>query len=185
MAPERRVFLLGLGALAGCAGPVPVGRTGADRTTDTPADGSTGPSVTRGGRREPPGEGRATVTLESYAFDPVRVSVPVGGTVEWRNTDPDPHRVESTAFHDIAADWAFRAAVPPGESVGRRFDRPGVFEYGCGIHGREGSCGVVLVGSVTLDEELPCEEPIVPHGCGCELPDRSNSSTSTGTGADE
>lgn len=104
--------------------------------------------------------GSATVAMQgSNVFDPVRVSVPVGGTVTWENetvgTYAD-HTVTSTQFHDVAADWEMDETLGSRGSTSRTFDAAGVYEYYCTIHG-EGMCGAVLVGDATLDAALPCE----------------------------
>ena len=82
-------------------------------------------------------------------FDPVGVSVPLGGVVAWTNTDfIAPHT--STEDHGL---WELSGTygIPglfigygPGATVERSFDA-GTFHYYCVVHGRDTMHGVVSV----------------------------------------
>lgn len=100
---------------------------------------------------------RATIEMKDEAFDPIRKTVAPGTTVVWKNTGSADHVVESVQFHDAADQWQFRTqTLRPGDSAVYAFDQEGIYEYYCGLHG-EGTCGVILVGDVSLPESLPCE----------------------------
>ena len=99
----------------------------------------------------------ATVTAVDVSFDPVRLEVEPGSTVEWVNEDSFAHDVTSEQFHDVAADWDVAMSLPAGATVSNTFESEGIYEYYCSIHGQSNQCGVVLVGDVSLDESLPCE----------------------------
>jgi plastocyanin len=101
--------------------------------------------------------GMATVTLENSAFDPKRLSIDPGTTVEWINEDGYGHDVTSAQFTDAATAWDYQESLSGGDSVTRTFEESGVYEYYCTIHGRSNMCGVVLVGDVSHDADLPCE----------------------------
>lgn len=97
-------------ALAGCGGP---GRSADERS-----------------------EPDAVVVVRDLHFGPVEVSVPTGGTVEWRFDDDGLlHQVRSEALFDSGAldesTWSFT------------FDEPGVYAYDCSIH-------PYMVGTVTV-----------------------------------
>ncbi|MFB6217674.1 MAG: plastocyanin/azurin family copper-binding protein [Halobacteriaceae archaeon] len=58
----------------------------------------------------------------------------------------------------MAERWSMDATVESGETVSHTFDSAGVYEYYCTIHGSGTMCGVVLVGDVTYDGSLPCQD---------------------------
>ena len=99
-----------------------------------------------------------TVELVNTAFDPVRATVAPGTTVEWVNQDSFGHDVTSAQFHDVAEQWDFSTSLSSsGNTATYTFESEGIYEYECTIHGSETMCGVVLVGDVSLDQDLPCE----------------------------
>jgi plastocyanin len=69
-----------------------------------------------------------TIAIDGARFDPVNLSVPVGGTVKWINKDPYPHNVTSkiggfqSGNLDPNREWRFRAS------------KRGTFEYVCTLH---------------------------------------------------
>jgi plastocyanin len=95
--------------------------------------------------------------MENSENVPVRLEIEVGDIVEWVNADYVGHTVTSAEFTDEAATWSFDEDVSGNDKTERRFDRAGIYEYYCTIHGRRSMCGAVLVGDVTLSDELPCE----------------------------
>ena len=71
-----------------------------------------------------------TITIEKNTFRPANMTVKVGSTVRWYNTDDHPHRIEF-------ADKAFSASaflLGSSQSASQRFDRPGTYDYDCTIH---------------------------------------------------
>lgn len=102
--------------------------------------------------------GTETVEAIDTSFDPKRLSVSPGTTVEWVNRDSYGHDVTSAAFHENAAEWEMSASLSgSGGSATHTFEETGVYEYYCSIHGKGTMCGAILVGDVSLDKELPCE----------------------------
>lgn len=100
---------------------------------------------------------RATVEMNDEAFDPIRKTIAPGTTVVWKNTGSADHVVDSVQFHDAADQWQFRTqTLRPGDSAVYAFDQEGIYEYYCGLQGEE-TCGVILVGDVSLSDSLPCE----------------------------
>lgn len=99
-----------------------------------------------------------TVDAVNSAFDPIRVSVSPGTTVEWTTQDSYEHDVTSAQFHDVAEQWDFSKTLSSsGSTASRPFESEGIYEYVCTIHGKDAMCGAVLVGDVSLDEDRPCE----------------------------
>ena len=70
----------------------------------------------------------ATVSIDNFTFNPATLSVPLGGTVTWRNADDVPHAVRAVdnSFHSSAMDT--------GDSYSFTFTKPGVYSYFCSIH---------------------------------------------------
>lgn len=101
----------------------------------------------------------ATVEMENTAFVPNRLSIDPGTTVEWVNRDRFGHDVQSAQFHDTAASWDhYSGTLGEDDTTEYTFESAGVYEYYCTIHGENTMCGAVLVGDVSLDQSLPCEE---------------------------
>jgi plastocyanin len=72
--------------------------------------------------------GAVQVTIKNFDFQPMAVTVPVGGTVTWKNLDGEPHTVTST-------DGTFRSgALDEDDAFTFKFTRPGVYSYLCTIH---------------------------------------------------
>lgn len=102
-----------------------------------------------------------TVTMQAMAFQPPRLKVAPGTTVEWVNDSDVPHTV--TAYEDrIPADASYfasgdleseRAArndisaglLDPGDTYTHRFDEPGTHAYYCIPHESGGMTGEIVV----------------------------------------
>ncbi|APV51155.1 methylamine utilization protein [Betaproteobacteria bacterium GR16-43] len=70
------------------------------------------------------------VDQKGNQFAPRKLSVKVGDTVEFRNTDTTPHNVFS-----LSAPKTFDlGAFTKGQSKKVTFDKPGVVEVECAIH---------------------------------------------------
>ena len=98
---------------------------------------------------------------DDFAFDPVRVTVDAGTTVEWVNDSDVPHTV--TAYEDRIPPGASyfasggygseRAArtdlrdglLGPGETYAHMFETRGTHEYVCLPHEGSGMRGTVVV----------------------------------------
>jgi len=66
------------------------------------------------------------VKIVDFAFDPEKATIAVGGTVTWTNTAQTPHT--------IYADWAKSDILNTGDTFEHTFDKPGAYEYKCGLH---------------------------------------------------
>lgn len=178
---DRRTLLAGVGAtlplLSGCLGRETSEATATATATEQAADTrsatpTSSPTESPTATAEPtetdtataessetPTPVPASVTVEMRGSEnvPLRAEIGVGGIVEWVNQDGYGHTVTSDQFDDTAAEWSFEADVAAGETVRRRFEEPGVFEYYCTVHGQRSMCGAVLVGDTTLAADLPCE----------------------------
>jgi plastocyanin len=68
------------------------------------------------------------IPIKHFAFMPMTVTVPVGGSVTWTNMDGEIHTVVST-------DGVFRSGgLDEGDSFTFKFPKAGVYNYICSIH---------------------------------------------------
>ena len=105
--------------------PVP---SSAPTPDSTPTAGGTSSSVTIPMGAE---------NLGNRAYNPGEVSVSVGGTVTWVNTDRESHTSTSNAAH-----WD-SGIIAPGRQFSSTFPTAGTFQYHCAIH--PGMVGTVVV----------------------------------------
>jgi len=68
----------------------------------------------------------ATVAIQGYAFQPQTVTIEKGGTVTWTNQD--------SVVHDVKFSDSDSPDLKKGETYTKTFDKPGTFDYVCGIH---------------------------------------------------
>jgi plastocyanin len=73
--------------------------------------------------------GDGAISIENFTFSPSVLTVGAGSTVTWTNHDDIPHNV-------VSADNAFPKSktLDTNEKYSYKFDKPGTFEYYCGIH---------------------------------------------------
>lgn len=104
------------------------GSTGSAAPAATPAGSMPGMHMPKGAA--PPGKAVAAnkVTIKNFGFAPAAVTVPVGTTVTWTNTDEEPHTVSATSgpFHSTA--------LNTGATYRYTFTKPGQYHYLCTIH---------------------------------------------------
>jgi len=68
------------------------------------------------------------VKIDNFSFSPATVTVPVGTTVTWTNSDDIPHTV-------VSDDKAFKSKVlDTDEKFSYTFTKPGTYPYFCSIH---------------------------------------------------
>lgn len=77
------------------------------------------------------------VAIANFAYAPEELTVPVGASVIWTNTDEASHDV-------VGEDRSFSSLLlTTGQRYQTRFDAPGRFSYFCSLH--PGMAGVVNV----------------------------------------
>ncbi len=104
------IVVLGALLLVGCGG--------SSATTTTSGGGSTTTAAAGGSR----------VTIQNFAFSPAELTVPVGTTVTWTNSDSTSHTVTSN-------DAVFESAtLASGDTFDFTFTQAGEFPYHCSIH---------------------------------------------------
>jgi len=77
-----------------------------------------------------PATGDVTVTIKQMQFNPPRIVVKKGSTVNWQQADRMPHDVK-------ARDKSFASPrMRQGDSFSQTFDEPGTYDYYCSLHPR-------------------------------------------------
>ncbi len=75
-----------------------------------------------------PSAATAAVKIDNFVFGPQTITVPVGTTVTWTNSDDIPHTAVST-------DGVFKSKVlDPDEKFSYTFTKVGTYPYYCSIH---------------------------------------------------
>jgi plastocyanin len=70
----------------------------------------------------------AAVKIDNFVFGPQTLTVPVGTTVTWTNSDDIPHTTVST-------DGVFKSKVmDTNEKFSYTFTKPGTYSYFCSVH---------------------------------------------------
>lgn len=85
-------------------------------------------------------------------FEPRNIHVDAGTTVTWTNDDGYEHTVTSASDN-----WSFDERVPGGESVDHSFEKSGVYDVYCTIHGSADLSGMSMkvgVGDATIQNPL-------------------------------
>lgn len=77
-----------------------------------------------------------TVNMKSISFDPKKLTIKVGDTVEWKNLSYTPH--SATSDDSTAKDSSFDTGLIEPKKTTKKvtFSKPGTFMYHCSIHGR-------------------------------------------------
>jgi len=75
-----------------------------------------------------PSAAAASVKIDNFVFGPQTLTVPVGATVTWTNSDDIPHTSVST-------EGVFKSKVlDTDEKFSYTFTKPGTYPYYCTIH---------------------------------------------------
>jgi len=73
--------------------------------------------------------GQATIVAIDFSFKPQNIKVTVGTKVTWTNNDSTTHQIVSKG-DPFPGD----GTIDPNESYSVTFDKPGTYDYFCGIH---------------------------------------------------
>jgi plastocyanin len=84
-----------------------------------------------------PSADAAGITIDNFAFGPQTLTVPVGATVTWTNSDDIPHTA-------VSIDGLFKSKVlDTDDKFSYTFTKPGTYAYYCTIHPK--MTGTILV----------------------------------------
>ncbi len=112
----------GLVGLAACGGTTQAVAPGAPSTSDSMAAMPTATSAAGAP------VAANTVSIKNFAFVPAAVTVKVGTTVTWTNTDQEAHTV-------TAKNGTFNSSpLNSGSTYQYTFTKPGTYNYLCTIH---------------------------------------------------
>jgi|SRR5215211_6847910 len=94
----------------------------------------------------------AAIAIGDCVFVPTVTRVPVGTTVEWKNTSFQEHEVVGANLT-----WgAHEKLLQPGDTIGWTFDKAGVYAYSCMLH--PGMSGAIVVGDIaTTTDSAPAQ----------------------------
>ena len=70
-----------------------------------------------------------TVDIKDFTYIPDPVEIPVGATVTWTNSDPDPHTATAQERAVLQS-----GTLNQGDSFSQTFAEPGTFDYFCEFH---------------------------------------------------
>lgn len=88
------------------------------------------------------------------SFEPMKTTIRVGDTVEWKNTGAQLHHVTtdpSAALKkgDVSTPSGAKpfdsGFLRPGESFSETFSIPGTYRYTCAVHEAKGMSGLIIV----------------------------------------
>lgn len=68
----------------------------------------------------------AIVEIKGFAFNPAELTVAVGSTVVWTNSDAISHDIKSASFNS--------PLLSTGQTFEQKFTTAGVYDYACSIH---------------------------------------------------
>ncbi|NLU82628.1 plastocyanin/azurin family copper-binding protein [Rhodococcus sp. HNM0569] len=86
----------------------------------------------------------ATIVIGNVAFTPHHVTIPAGGTVEWRFEDGGVlHHVRSVGGADGGTRDEFDSGITGDGTFAHTFHEAGTYEYSCSVH-------PYMVGTVTV-----------------------------------
>jgi plastocyanin len=110
-------------------------------SASTPAPPASTPATTGGGAKAPTGAADASVVqvdIKDIKFAPATVTVKVGQTVKWTNSDPVAHTVTAKSGSDVDS-----GTIAPNQTFETKFKKAGRVDYVCTIHPNQS--GTVIV----------------------------------------
>jgi plastocyanin len=128
--------------------PIAVAACGGDGGGD---DGTTAPEQAGGGEERPTNEAETTVDLDEFSFDPAKLTVSAGTTIEARNVGSIPHNLTIERGPDPSApseELAATSTFADGESDVVTVDlEPGRYALVCTVpgHREQGMVGSLKV----------------------------------------
>ena len=93
------------------------------------------------------------VTIQGFAFAPAEITIDKGDTIVWTNMDSASHSAVSIQPGFVTL------TLVQGQSTTTTFDRPGTYEYVCGIHGASMKGTVVVRGAPAPQTPKPSTVP--------------------------
>lgn len=91
------------------------------------------------------GPGTATVTIETFEFQPDPITIDAGQTVVFVNRDAIDHTVTAGTRDSPTPDVFDGQLAEKDATFDLRLTKPGIYEYFCAVHPGPGMTGVVEV----------------------------------------
>ena len=107
-----------------------------DQSASTTPATTEAPAATEAPATKP--AAKVTVDMKDIKYVPRSVTVQVGQTVRWTNSDPVPHTVTAKSGSDVDS-----GTIAPNDTFETRFGKPGTVQYVCTIHPNQ--TGTVVV----------------------------------------
>jgi plastocyanin len=103
-----------------------------------------------------------SITMAHYAFAPAQLTVRVGDSITWTNTDTAPHDVTTTS----APVTIHSSTVATGKTWTYMFMVPGTYQYICSIHPDMHATVTVIAAPATQSAAAPARTvaPAAPAG---------------------
>ena len=115
------------------------------------------------------------VTIQGFAFAPAEIALDKGDSIRWTNMDSASHSAVSIQPGFVTL------TLVQGQSTMTTFDRPGTYEYVCGIHGASMKGTIVVRGAPAPETARPSTVPghIVLDAFDEARPDRVPATSNT------
>lgn len=109
--------------------------------------------MTTGASAAPRAAKTIDIAIQNFSFQPNTITIDKGDTVRWTNMD-------SGVFHSAISihPGFFTNPIGIGQINVVTFDRPGTYDYVCGIHG-QAMRGQVVVAGIAEPTEAPTPDP--------------------------
>src|SRR3954468_24664785 len=93
------------------------------------------------------------ITIQNFSFAPNAITIEKGDTVRWTNQD-------SGVFHSAISvrPGFFTNPIGQGQINTVVFDRPGTYDYICGVHGQQMRAPIIVSG-IADPTEAPTPNP--------------------------
>ena len=93
------------------------------------------------------------VMIQGFAFSPAEITLDKGDVIQWTNMDGASHSAVSVQPGFVTL------TLVQGQSTTTTFDRPGTYEYVCGIHGASMKGTVIVRGAPAPETPRPSTVP--------------------------
>jgi len=88
---------------------------------------------------------QVTVIRNAFKLDPQNLTIPVGDTVNWTNTDERKHNLASIPGSGATDELEIFSVMEPGAVYSHTFTTPGEYPYFCFIHNQ-------MTGKITVEK---------------------------------
>lgn len=105
----------------------PAATTGGSATTVAPSASTGAPTGDTSSASGAPAAGGTKVDIAGFKFGPAEITIAVGDTVTWTNSDKQAHTATASGKFDTGS-------IAPGKTGTAKFDTAGTYTYICSFH---------------------------------------------------